>query len=154
MNDVIAILRDRGFIAQISEEEKLREAFASGPVTLYAGYDPTAPSLTVGHLLSVMMLAHLQRAGHRPIVLVGGGTGMVGDPSGKTEMRQLLSIEQIEANMQGLRQQFGRYIDFADGRALMVNNADWLLRLGYVEFLRDIGRHFTVNQLLQHSTYR
>jgi tyrosyl-tRNA synthetase len=101
-----------------------------------------------------MLLAHLQQAGHRPIIVVGGGTGMVGDPSGKTEMRQLLSVEQIQTNMEGLKRQFGRYIDFAAGRALMVNNGDWLLQLGYVEFLRDVGRHFTVNQLLQHSTYR
>ncbi len=154
MPDVIDTLRERGFVAQISEEDRLRERLAKGPVTLYAGYDPTAPSLTAGHLVSVMMLAHFQRAGHRPIVVVGGGTGMVGDPTGKTEMRQLLSLEQIDANIAGLRQQFGRYLDFAGDRALIVNNADWLLRLGYVEFLRDIGRHFTVNQLLQHSTYR
>jgi tyrosyl-tRNA synthetase len=152
--DVIDTLRERGFIAQVSDEDRLREALAKGSVMLYAGYDPTAPSLTAGHLVSVMMLAHFQRAGHRPIVVVGGGTGMVGDPTGKTEMRQLLSPQQIEANIAGLRAQFGRYLDFADGRALIVNNADWLLRLGYVEFLRDVGRHFTVNQLLQHSTYR
>ncbi len=154
MPDVIDTLRERGFIAQVSDEEQLRAALARGPVTVYAGYDPTAPSLTAGHLVSVMMLAHFQRAGHRPIVVVGGGTGMIGDPSGKTEMRQLLTEEQIQTNIAGLRHQFGRYLDFSEGRALTVNNADWLLPLGYVAFLRDVGRHFTVNQLLQHSTYR
>ena len=101
-----------------------------------------------------MMLAHLQRAGHRPVALIGGGTGLVGDPSGKTEMRQMLTVEQIDLNAQGLRGQFARYLDFTEDRALLLNNADWLLKLGYIAFLRDIGRHFSVNQLLQHETYR
>jgi tyrosyl-tRNA synthetase len=154
MDNVLDTLRERGFIQQVSDEAALRAAFDAGQVTAYCGYDPTASSLTVGHLVSVMMLAHFQRAGHRPIVVVGGGTGMIGDPSGKTEMRQLLTVEQIEANMAGLRNQFDRHLDFTSDAALMVNNADWLLPLGYIEFLRDIGRHFSVNQLLQHSTYR
>lgn len=154
MTDILDTLRERGFVAQVSDEAGLRAALARGPITLYCGYDPTAPSLTVGHLLSIMLLAHFQRAGHRPIVVVGGGTGMIGDPSGRTEMRQLLTPEQIRENMEGMRRQFGRYLDFSEGRALMLDNAEWLLPLGYIEFLREVGRHFTVNQLLQHGTYR
>jgi tyrosyl-tRNA synthetase len=155
--DVFETLKERGFIFLVSDEEGLRAALDRGPVTAYCGYDPTAPSLHMGHLVSIMMLAHLQRAGHRPIVVVGGGTGMIGDPTDKTETRKLLTLADIRANMGGLRPQFGRYLYFEEGdpsAAVMVNNADWLLELGYLEFLRDIGRHFTVNQLLQHSTYR
>jgi tyrosyl-tRNA synthetase len=152
--DVLETLRERGFVSQISDEAGLRRTLAQGQVGIYAGYDPTAPSLHIGHLLSVMMLAHLQRGGQRPIVVVGGGTGMIGDPTGRTEMRQFLTPEAIQANMEGLKRQFGRYLDFSEGRALMVNNADWLMELGYLQFLRDIGRYFSVNQLLQHSTYR
>jgi tyrosyl-tRNA synthetase len=157
LTDVFDTLKERGFIFLVSDEERLRAALDTERITAYCGYDPTAPSLHMGHLVSIMLLAHLQRAGHRPIVVVGGGTGMVGDPTDKTEMRKLLTIEQIEANMAGLRPQFGRYLDLEEGdssAALMVNNADWLQSVGYLEFLRDIGRHFTVNQLLQHSTYR
>ena len=109
---VFDTLRERGFIFLVSDEEALRAALDSGPVTAYAGYDPTAPSLHMGHLVSIMMLAHLQRAGHRPIVVVGGGTGMIGDPTDKTEMRRLLTAEDIAHNMEGLRPQFGRYLDF------------------------------------------
>jgi tyrosyl-tRNA synthetase len=152
--NVLDTLRERGFLEQVSDEAGVRAALDHGSVTLYCGYDPTAPSLTVGNLLSVMLLAHFQRAGHRPIVVIGGGTGMIGDPSGRTEMRQLLTPEQLAANMAGQRTQFGRYLDFSGGRALMVNNGEWLLPLTYIEFLRDIGQHFSVNQLLQHSTYR
>ena len=152
--DVLETLRERGFVSQISDEDGLRRTLAQGTVGIYAGYDPTAPSLHIGHLLSVMMLAHLQRGGQRPIVVVGGGTGMIGDPTGRTEMRQFLTPDTIASNMEGLKRQFGRYLDFSDGKALMVNNADWLMSLSYIQFLRDIGRYFSVNQLLQHSTYR
>jgi tyrosyl-tRNA synthetase len=147
------LLVERGFVYQSSNDQALRAALTR-PVTLYCGYDPTASSLTVGHLVPVMMLAHLQRAGHRTIALVGGGTTMVGDPTGKTEARQLLSREQIASNQEGIKAQLGRFLDFSDGRALMVNNVDWLLKLGYIDFLREIGRHFSVNQMLQHDTYR
>jgi tyrosyl-tRNA synthetase len=147
------LLVERGFVYQSSNDQALRAALTR-PVTLYCGYDPTASSLTVGHLVPVMMLAHLQRAGHRTIALVGGGTTMVGDPTGKTEARQLLSREQIASNQEGIKAQLSRYLDFSGGRAQMVNNADWLLKLGYIDFLREIGRHFSVNQMLQHETYR
>ena len=147
------LLVERGFVYQSSNDQALRAALTR-PTTLYCGYDPTASSLTVGHLVPIMMLAHLQRAGHRTIALVGGGTTMVGDPTGKTEMRQMLSKEQIASNQEGIKAQLGRYLDFSDGRALMVNNADWLMQLGYIDFLREIGRHFSVNQMLQHETYR
>src|SRR6476620_5122203 len=151
--NALDVLRERGFVNQVSDEAGLRAALEA-PVTVYCGYDPTRDSLQVGNLVTIMMLAHLQRSGHRPIALIGGGTGMIGDPSGKTEMRRMLTVDQIEQNARGLRGQFARYLDFADDRALMLNNAEWLLKLGYIQFLRDIGRHFSVNQLLQHETYR
>jgi tyrosyl-tRNA synthetase len=147
------LLKERGFVYQSSNDQALRAALTR-PITLYCGYDPTASSLTVGHLVPIMMLAHLQRAGHRTIALVGGGTTMVGDPTGKAEARQMMSLEQIASNQEGIKAQLGRFLDFAEGRALMLNNADWLPNLGYIQFLREIGRHFSVNQMLQHETYR
>ncbi|MDP8925148.1 MAG: tyrosine--tRNA ligase [Chloroflexota bacterium] len=153
MESTLDLLVQRGFVNQTSNDAALREALRQ-PITVYCGYDATAPSLHVGHLVQIMLLANLNRAGHRVIAVVGGGTTMVGDPTGKTEARPILSPEQIRANQEGIKAQLGRYLDFASGRAMMVNNADWLLRLGYVEFLREIGRHFSVNQLLQHETYR
>jgi tyrosyl-tRNA synthetase len=153
MESSFDLLVERGFVHQTSNEAALREALRR-PITLYCGYDATATSLHIGNLLQIMLLAHLQRAGHRPIGVIGGGTTMVGDPSGKTEARPLLSREQIRSNQEGIRRQVGHYLDFSEGRALMVDNADWLLELGYVDFLREIGRHFSVNQLLQHETYR
>jgi tyrosyl-tRNA synthetase len=146
---ILETLAERGFIQQISDEAGLRQELGKGPITLYWGTDPTADSLTAGHLVSLMMLAHFQRAGHHPIVLVGGGTGLIGDPLFRTETRQLMTLDQIEAHMAGQKPQIQRFLE-----ATMVNNADWLTKLGYLEFLRDIGRHFTVNHLLQHSTYR
>ncbi len=147
------LLKERGFVYQSSNDQALRAALTR-PITLYCGYDPTASSLTVGHLVPIMMLAHLQRAGHRTIALVGGGTTMVGDPTGKAEARQMLSLEQIASNQEGIKTQLARYLDFSEGRALMLNNADWLPSLRYIDFLREIGRHFSVNQMLQHETYR
>jgi tyrosyl-tRNA synthetase len=151
--DVLDVLRARGFVAQVSDEDALRRAFEKGRVTLYQGFDPTATSLHTGHLVGIMALAHFQRAGHLPIAVIGGGTGMIGDPSGRASERPMLSVEDIHRNLAGIRQQFSRYIDFSNDRALMVDNADWLLQLKWIEFLRDVGRHFTVNQLMQHGTY-
>jgi tyrosyl-tRNA synthetase len=151
--NVLDTLRDRGFVAQVSDEDGLRREFDHGRVTLYQGFDPTATSLHTGNLVGIMALAHLQQAGHRPIAIVGGGTGMIGDPTGRESERPMLTVEQVQRNLAGIRQNFSRYIDFSEDRALMLNNADWLLELKWIEFLRDVGRHFTVNQLMQHGTY-
>jgi len=147
------ILAQRGFVAQVTDDQALREAFQAGPVTFYVGFDSTATSLHAGSLVPIMAMMHLQRAGHRPIGLVGGGTTMVGDPSGKTEMRQMLSEEKIRGYGDRIHAQLGRYLDF-DGPAIPVNNADWLLALNYVPFLRDIGVHFSVNRMLAAEAYK
>lgn len=144
----------RGFIEQCSDAQALRQLFQTERVTGYIGFDPTATSLHVGSLVPIISLMHLQRAGHRPLVLVGGGTGMVGDPSGKTEMRKLLTIEQISQNVAALQNQLSRFLDFGPGQAQMINNADWLLKLNYIEFLRDTGRHFSVNRMLQQESVK
>jgi tyrosyl-tRNA synthetase len=153
MDSSFDLLVERGFVHQSSNDEALRAALRR-PITLYNGYDATATSLHIGHLITIMMLSHLQQAGHRPIAVIGGGTTMVGDPSGKTESRPMLSRDEIGRNAEAIKRQLGHYVDFDAGRALMVDNADWLLELRYVDFLREIGRHFSVNQLLQHETYR
>lgn len=150
---VLDVLNERGFIAQSTDFEELKGHLRK-PATCYVGFDPTADSLHIGHLLPVMALVHMQRWGHRPIVLVGGGTGLVGDPSGKTEMRQLLSREQIDSNAEALKEQLSVFLDFTDGNALMLNNADWLVGLQYIDFLRDIGRHFSVNRMLAAESYK
>src|SRR3954453_7454120 len=147
------LLVERGFVYQSSNDQALRAALTR-PMTLYFGYDPPASSLTVGHLVPIMMVARLQRAWHRPIALVGGGTTMVGDPTGKAEARQMMTLEQIVSNQVAIQSQLSRYLDFSNDRALMVNNPDWLPNLRYIDFLREIGRHFSVNQMLQHETYR
>lgn len=141
-------LEKRGFIKQVTDPEPLKAALAAGPVTFYCGFDPTASSFHCGSLLPMMAMAHLQRAGHVPIAVVGGGTGMVGDPSGKTELRQVLTVETIAANMVGLREQLSRVLVLDGSRGHMVDNGEWLLPLNYIEFLRDIGRHFSVNRML------
>jgi len=153
MKNVYDVLVERGFIEQVSDEAGVRGAMEK-PITCYIGFDPSASSFHVGNLVPIMALAHMQRHGHRPITIVGGGTGMIGDPSGKTEMRQMLTREQIEANVQAQKAQLGRYLDFEGGKALMLNNADWLTKLNYIEFLRDIGRHFSVNRMLAAEAYR
>ena len=153
MTNAYDILKQRGFVEQVSDEDGLRAALEQ-PITFYIGYDPSAPSLHVGNLLAIMAMAHMQRQGHRPIAVVGGGTGMIGDPSGRTEMRQLLTPETIQANAERLGEQIGRYVDFGEGKALILNNSEWLLRLRYVAFLRDIGRHFSVNRMLAAEAYR
>jgi tyrosyl-tRNA synthetase len=158
---LIDYLRSRGYVQDISDEIGLRDALERDVVTGYVGFDPTAASLHVGHLLSVMVLGTLQRFGHRPIALAGGGTAMVGDPTGKTASRRVLTLDEIQLNLQSVIKQFDRYIDFKGGRfgdrspaALLVNNADWLLELKYIDFLRTIGRHFSVNEMLAAETYK
>ena len=147
------VLSRRGFVEQVSDEGGIRAALER-PVTCYVGFDPSAPSFHVGHLVPIMALAHLQHHGHRPIAIMGGGTGMIGDPSDKDEMRKLLTLEEIDANVARLKVQMGNLLDFSEGQALMVNNADWLRPLNYLEFLRDIGRHFSVNRMLAAEGYR
>ena len=151
--NVYDVLKERGFIEQVSDEEGIRAAVEQ-PITCYVGFDPSATSFHVGNLVPIMALAHMQRHGHRPIAIVGGGTGMIGDPSDKDEMRRLLSVEQIDANLVNLKKQMSSLLDFSEGRALMLNNADWLRPLNYLEFLRDIGRHFSVNRMLAAEGYR
>ena len=154
MSNVIEILRERGFIEQTTHDQELLDYIKSGQIACYIGFDPTASSLHVGSLVPIMALAHMQRQGHRPIALVGGGTGLVGDPSGKTEMRKMLSIEQVNSNVADIQRQLARFIDFGPGKALLVNNADWLTPLSYIPFLRDIGRHFSVNRMLKAESCR
>ncbi|MEI6914798.1 MAG: tyrosine--tRNA ligase [Armatimonadota bacterium] len=154
LENVLETLRERGFYKQCTDEEALGKLLASETVTCYAGFDPTADSLHVGHLIPMMALAHLQRAGHRAVALVGGGTAMVGDPSGKTEMRQLISQQQIQSNIQGVKVQIGKFLSLESDNGVLVDNADWLLSLNYIEFLRDIGRHFRVNEMIKAEGYR
>ena len=142
-------LKARGLIAQVTDEDEIKEMVNNGKATFYIGFDPTADSLHVGHFIAMMFMAHMQRAGHKPIALVGGGTAMIGDPSGKTDMRSMLSREDIEKNIVGIKKQMEKFIDFSDDKALLLNNADWLMNLNYVEFLRDIGVHFSVNNMLR-----
>ncbi len=154
MENVFDILKERGLIAQTTHEEEIRKLLGEEKVTFYIGFDPTADSLHVGHFLQMVVMKHMQDAGHRPIALVGGGTGMIGDPSGRTDMRQMMTRETIEHNCECFKKQLGRLIDFSDGKALMVNNADWLLDLNYVEFLRDIGSCFSVNKMLTAECFK
>jgi tyrosyl-tRNA synthetase len=154
MQNIYDILKERGFIEGVTDEGGVRDLLGSKKVTCYIGFDPTASSFHVGSLIPIMSLVHMQRAGHRPIPLVGGGTVLVGDPSGKTEMRQLLTLEEVEENAQGIKKQLSTYLDFSGDKALLLNNADWLVPLNYIEFLRDIGRHFSVNRMLTAESYR
>lgn len=147
--NALDILKERGFVDQTTHEKELYDYIESGNVTCYIGFDPTASSLHIGSLVPIMSLAHMQRSGHRPIALVGGGTGLVGDPSGKTEMRKLLTMEMVEANAAGIKKQLSRFIDFSQDKALMLNNAGWLTPLEYIPFLRDIGRYFSVNRMIK-----
>src|SRR6266540_3343483 len=155
MENVFDALQARGFVQQVSHPEVLRQRLSTERLTFYIGYDPTARSLHIGNLLTIMAMVHMQRAGHRPLVIVGGGTAMVGDPSGKTEMHQMLSQDTIAQNAQALRAQLQRYLSLAgENGAIVVNNADWLAELKYIDFLRDIGRHFSVNRMLAAETYK
>ncbi len=152
--NVFDVLKDRGFIQQVTHEEELRELLGKESVTFYIGFDPTADSLHVGHFLQMIVMAHMQRAGHRPIALLGGGTTMVGDPSGRTDMRKMLTLEEIQSNAEKFKVQFEKFLDFSDGKAIMDNNANWLLKLNYVDFLREIGVHFSVNRMLTAECYK
>ena len=154
MKSVYDIFYERGFIEQVTDEALIRELLRDRKITCYIGFDPTATSLHIGSLVPIMALAHMQREGHRLIALIGGGTGLIGDPSGKTEMRQVLTREQIDFNALCLQNQLSKYLDFGNGGALMLNNADWLTRLNYIEFIRDIGRHFSVNKMLAAESYK
>ena len=154
MKNAYDILKERGFVEQVTDEGLIQELFAKGPVTCYIGFDPTATSLHIGSLVPIMSLAHMQQSGNKPIALVGGGTGLIGDPSGKTEMRQVLTREQIDYNANCIKQQLSKYLDFSDGKALLLNNADWLTKLNYIDFLRDVGRHFSVNRMLAAESYK
>ena len=154
MSSAFEVLKERGFVSQVTDEEAVARAFDEETVTCYIGFDPTASSLHVGHLVQIMTLAHVQRGGHRPIALVGGGTAMVSDPSGKDELRPMLATEAIDQNITRIKTQLERYLDFDGGRALLVNNADWLRSLNYVTFLREIGEHFSVNRMLTAEAYK
>ena len=154
MANLIDVLKERGFIDQTTHEQELRNYLEAERATCYIGFDPTASSLHVGSLVPIMSLAHVQRHGHRPIALVGGGTGLVGDPSGKTEMRKLLTPEMVEKNAAGIKKQLSRFLDFREGKALMLNNADWLTKLEYIPFLRDFGRYFSVNRMIKAESYK
>lgn len=147
-------LKARGLIAQVTDEEEIKELINNGKATFYIGFDPTADSLHVGHFMALCLMKRLQMAGNRPIALVGGGTGMIGDPSGRTDMRQMMTEETIQYNCDCFRKQMSRFIDFSEGKALMVNNADWLLDLNYVEMLREVGAHFSVNNMLRAECYK
>ena len=151
---VLDVLQERGFIKQMSHEAEIKELLEKEKITFYIGFDPTADSLHVGHFIALMMMSHMQKAGHRPIVLLGGGTGMVGDPSGKDEMRKMLTPEFIAHNNACLKKQMSRFIDFSEGKAIIANNADWLLNLNYVNLLREVGVHFSVNRMLTAECFK
>lgn len=148
------VLKERGFIEQLTHEDEIKNLFQKGGVTFYIGIDPTADSLHVGHFLTVMAMAHMQQCGNRPICLMGGGTGMIGDPSGKADMRKMMTVETIDNNVACIKKQLSRFINFDNDSAIIVNNADWLRNLNYIEFLRDVGVHFSVNRMLTADCFR
>ena len=144
----------RGLIAQVTNEDEIREMVNNGKAVFYIGFDPTADSLHVGHFMALCLMKRLQMAGNKPIALIGGGTAMIGDPSGRTDMRQMMTKETIQHNCDCFKKQMSKFIDFSDGKAIMVNNADWLLPLNYIEMLRDVGAHFSVNRMLTAECYK
>lgn len=154
MENVFDTLTERGFIAQCTDADEVKKLLGEQKVTFYIGFDPTADSLHAGHFIALMAMAHMQRAGHRPICLVGGGTGTVGDPSGRSDLRKVMTDDVIEHNCECFKKQMARFIDFSDGKALMVNNGDWLRKLGYIDLLREVGAHFTVNRMLAAECYK
>ena len=147
-------LKARGLLAQLTDEEEIKELINNGKATFYIGFDPTADSLHVGHFMALCLMKRLQMAGNKPIALIGGGTGMIGDPSGRSDMRTMMTVETIQHNCDCFKKQMGRFIDFSDGKALMVNNAEWLMDLNYIEFLREVGPHFSVNNMLRAECYK
>ncbi len=153
-DNVYDVLKERGFIKQVTHEEEVRELLGKEKIKFYIGFDPTADSLHVGHFMQIIIMMYMQKYGHTPIVLVGGGTGMVGDPSGRTDMRQFMTKQTVMENCERFKETFSRFIDFSDDRAITVNNAEWLLDLNYVEFIRDIGKHFSVNNMLRAECFK
>ena len=147
-------LAARGLIAQVTDEEEIKDLINNGKATFYIGFDPTADSLHVGHFMALMLMRRLQKAGNRPIALIGGGTGMVGDPSGRTDMRSMMTVETIQHNCECFKKQMSKFIDFSEGKALMLNNADWLMKLNYIELLREVGACFSVNNMLRAECYK
>ena len=154
MANVFDILQERGYIKQLTHEKEIKELFEKEKVTFYIGFDPTADSLHVGHFLQLMVMAHMQKEGHIPIALIGGGTAVIGDPTGKSDMRKMLTMEEIKHNSECFKTQMSKFIDFSQGKAIMANNADWLLNLNYVEFIREIGVHFSVNRMLSAECFK
>ena len=155
MTSVFDTLEERGFIEQITHEKEVKELFAKGSVPFYIGFDPTADSLHVGHFISLMVASHMQKAGHKPIILIGGGTATIGDPSGKSDMRRMMTREEINYNVEKFKKQFARFLSFeGDNAAIIVDNADWLLKLNFVDFMREIGVHFSVNKMLAAECYK
>lgn len=155
IKNAFEVLKERGFIEQMTHEEEIKELFGKKePITFYIGFDPTADSLHVGHFLTVMAMAHMQRCGHRPICLMGGGTGMIGDPTGKSDMRRMMTIEEIDHNVNCFKKQLSHFIEFDEDKAIIVNNADWLRHLNYIEFLREIGVSFSVNRMLTAECFK
>ncbi|MBF9014764.1 MULTISPECIES: tyrosine--tRNA ligase [unclassified Oceanispirochaeta] len=154
MNQALATLKERGFFKQCTDEEMLNKKMDDGPIRIYVGVDPTGPSMHIGHMVPLFAMHHLQEAGHLPIILVGGGTARIGDPSGKSDMRMMQTVEDIQGNAEKLKAQISRFISFEEGGAKLVDNADWLAPLNYIEFLRDIGKHFSVNRMLTFEAYK
>ena len=154
MNDVLTLLQSRGFFQQCTDVALLKEKLNKGELRFYCGFDPTGPSLHCGHLVPLFAMAHLQKAGHRPIALVGGGTARIGDPSGKSEMRKMLTVKEVQANAESIKKQIERFISFDNDRAILADNANWLSDLNYIDFLREIGRHFSVNRMLTFESYK
>ncbi|MBO4460117.1 MAG: tyrosine--tRNA ligase [Clostridiales bacterium] len=152
--NVFDILEERGYFSQATHKEEIYDLLGKPGVTFYIGFDPTADSLHVGHFVQMMVMSHMQKAGHRPIALMGGGTAMIGDPTGRTDMRQMMTVETIDHNVECFKRQMGKVVDFSDDKAIIVNNADWLRDLNYIEFLRDIGPHFSVNKMLTAECYK
>lgn len=154
MQNVFDLFKERALIAQATDEDAIRDTLSKEKITFYTGFDPTADSLHVGHFMQLIVMRHMQQAGHRPIILLGGGTTMVGDPTGKTDMRKMLTHEQIQHNADRFKEQMSKFLDFSEGKAMMVNNAEWLLHLNYLEFLREIGVHFSVNKMLTAECFK